>query len=162
MELKRISPSSVPRALELGERYRLLNEPEQAASICRDVLEVEPGNQKAARMLLLSLTDLFVSRRSSNQEAERVLEHLTSDYDRAYYAGIICERWGRSQLHHGVPMHLAGEWLRRAMGFYERAEQLKPADDDSALLRWNTCARLFEHEPRLALAGAKEDSLFGD
>lgn len=148
--------------MELGERYRLLNEPEQAASICRDVLAVEPGNQKAARMLLLSLTDQFVSRRSSNQEADRVLELLTSDYDRAYYAGIVCERWGRSQLQHGVPMHLAGEWLQRAMAFYERAEQLKPADDDSALLRWNTCARLFEREPRLALAGAKEESLFGD
>ena len=28
-------------------RYRLLNDPEQAESICLDILEVEPGNQEA-------------------------------------------------------------------------------------------------------------------
>ena len=44
VELKRISQAALPAALAKAERYRLLNEPEQAESICRDVLAVEPKN----------------------------------------------------------------------------------------------------------------------
>ena len=46
-ELKRILPSAAPVALEKALRYRLLNEPMQAESICRDVLEVDPSNKEA-------------------------------------------------------------------------------------------------------------------
>ena len=38
-ELERISIDAVPAALEKAERYRLLNEPLMAESICLDVLE---------------------------------------------------------------------------------------------------------------------------
>jgi hypothetical protein len=41
-DLKPISIASIPRALEKAERYRLLNEPEQAESICLDILDAEP------------------------------------------------------------------------------------------------------------------------
>ena len=37
---------------------------------------------------------------------------------------------------------MAFEWLQRAMGFYERAEAERPAGDDDAVLRWNSCARM--------------------
>ena len=47
------------RALAKAERYRLLNEPGEAESICLDVLEVEPDNQEALVTLLLALTDQF-------------------------------------------------------------------------------------------------------
>ena len=46
-ELKPLSKSAVPAALAKAERYRLLNEPMQAASICEDVLRVEPDNDDA-------------------------------------------------------------------------------------------------------------------
>ena len=46
-ELKPLSKEAIPKALERAERYRLLNEPVEAESICRDVLHVEPGNQQA-------------------------------------------------------------------------------------------------------------------
>ena len=42
--LKRISPTGVERALEKAERYRLLNEPWDAESICEDILDIEPQN----------------------------------------------------------------------------------------------------------------------
>ena len=58
-ELKRLSRDAIPAALERAERYRLLNEPIDAESICEDVLAVEPDNQDAQVMLLLSLTDQF-------------------------------------------------------------------------------------------------------
>ena len=54
-ELKTLHPDAVPRALAKAERYRLLNEPSQAESICRDVLAVDAANQDALTMLLLAL-----------------------------------------------------------------------------------------------------------
>ena len=50
MEVIPISPDAVPAALEKAEHYRLLNEPEEAESICVDVLEVEPDDQQAFAM----------------------------------------------------------------------------------------------------------------
>lgn len=59
LELRRISSDGIPHALEKAERYRLLNDPAQAESICRDVLVVDPANQTALRALILALTDQF-------------------------------------------------------------------------------------------------------
>ena len=38
LELKPLSKEGIPGALARVERYRLLNEPEQAESICEDIL----------------------------------------------------------------------------------------------------------------------------
>lgn len=163
MELKRISPSSVPRALELCQHYRLLNEPDQAASISRDVLEVDPNNQDAIRYLLLSLTDQFGTRRGDLlREAEEVASRLQDPYESAYFRGIVYERWGRSKLHEGVPARAAGEWLQKAMELYEEAEGRRPSGDDSALLRWNTCARLLNREPAMTHENVLAEMHFGD
>ena len=59
LELKPLDPDAVPAALAKAERYRLLNEPSEAESICLDVLAVDAGNQPALRQLLLALTDQF-------------------------------------------------------------------------------------------------------
>ena len=58
-ELKSLSPDAIPAALEKAHRYRLLNEPEQAESICEDVLRLDPENQDAITSLILALTDRF-------------------------------------------------------------------------------------------------------
>ena len=55
--LKPISRDSVAGALAKAERYRLLNEPNEAESICRDILQVDPANQEALISLILALTD---------------------------------------------------------------------------------------------------------
>ena len=55
--LKPISDASVSGALAKAERYRLLNEPNEAESICRDILAVEADNQQAWISLILALTD---------------------------------------------------------------------------------------------------------
>ena len=163
MELKTISKSSVPRALALCERYRLLNEPDQAESICLDILDVDPSNQDALRMLLLSLTDQFSHKRADVfQQAQRVAGELTNPYERAYFLGIVYERWGRQKLHEGAPPYIAGDWLKKAMTQFEEAERHKPADDDSALLRWNTCARLLTRVPQTLAESAAHEMHFGD
>ena len=58
-ELKLLSKDAVPAALEKAMRYRLLNEPGEAESICLDVLKADPDNQEALVTLLLALTDRF-------------------------------------------------------------------------------------------------------
>ena len=61
LSLKPLSPSAVPAALAKAERYRLLNEPAQAESICEDVLAADPGNPQALVTLILAITDGFPS-----------------------------------------------------------------------------------------------------
>jgi hypothetical protein len=139
-ELKRLSPEAVPAALSKAERYRFLNEPREAESICLDVLEREPNNQEALKMLLLALTDQFGEGDSTLPiaEARAISNRLNDEYERLYFSGIICERQARLRLRDSG----AFELLREAMRFYETAETIRPMGNDEALLRWNTCARL--------------------
>lgn len=141
--LKTISRESIPRSLERAERYRVLNEPAEAESICLDVLHIEPDHPTALVTLLLALTDQFESG-GDVRHARDVLPRLPTEYERAYYAGIIAERRAKARLRHGGPgaRFAAYEWFTEAMGHYERAETLKPAGNDDAALRWNTCARI--------------------
>ena len=147
-DLKPISRAAIPEAVTKVKRYRLLNEPWQAESICLDILRVEPGHQQALAMLLLSLTDQF-GKGIPAERAREVLPRLESEYERAYYAGVICERWAEAVLYRGEPGagFTAYESLREAMTHYERAEALRPAGNDDALLRWNTCARILMRHP---------------
>ncbi len=144
-ELKTLSKEGVGAALERAERYRLLNEPREAESICRDILEIEPENQQALVTLLLSLTDQFeTGKKGGVEEARTLAARFTREYDRYYYSGIIGERRGKASLGRSAPgaCSVAYEWFREAMDWYEQAERIRPAGNDDALLRWNTCARI--------------------
>ena len=152
-ELKSLAPDSIAKALQKVERYRLLNEPAEAESICLDVLRIDPGNQQALVMLLLALTDQFDRGSASGvHQAREILPALTSEYERAYYAGIICERRAKALVQQAAPgsASVAYASLREAMDHYARAQGMHPPHDDSALLRWNTCARMLMRSPHLA------------
>lgn len=149
-ETKRISPEAVPAALEKAVRYRLLNEPLEAESICMDVLELEPENRDALITLLLALTDQFDQNLSEPlRRAKDVLERLEDEYSRLYYEGIISERQAKAHLRKGGPGagHYAFSLLRKAMVLYEKAESLSPEHTDDPVLRWNTCARIIMRHP---------------
>ncbi len=125
----------------------MLNEPEQAESICRDVLAVEPKNQTALVTLLLSLTDQFrATTTTSVKRAEEVLAEISDEYQRIYYAGIIRERWGLALIAGGDPGRQAFAWLSDAMKHYEAAEALATDGNDDPILRWNSCARIIDRE----------------
>src|SRR5213596_3646124 len=98
--LKPMSRDGVPAALAKAERYRLLNEPGEAESICLDVLQIEPHNEEATVMLLLALTDQFPHDSSAKtvSRANELAAGLRDEYDRLYYAGIIRERRARAVL----------------------------------------------------------------
>jgi hypothetical protein len=160
MNLKQISPAALPRALQLAEHYRLLNEPEQAESICKDVLSVDASNQLAVRLLLLSISDQFGRKNSPNmQQAQEVASRLSDEYERHYFTGVTMERWARSLMHAHKDLSQVSDWIERAMAEFEKAEALRPADNDAALLRWNTCARLLEKLPKREHAVSAE---YGD
>ena len=153
-QLKPISKEAVEEALQKAERYRLLNEPQHAESICQDILDVDPSNQQAVVTKILAITDQFGKDSAATANgARQLLPRLKSDYDKLYYAGIICERQGNAYLHRGQPgdHFTAYDWLRDAMEYFEKAESIRPAGQDDAILRWNTCARqIMNHhlEPR--------------
>ena len=153
-DLKPITKSGIPKAIEKAQHYRLLNEPRQAESICRDVLHLDKENEKALVMLVLALTDQFgKGLHVSIEHAQEVLPRLRDEYDRTYYAGIIFERWAKAQLAQDAPGYVAYDWLQKAMNCYEQAQTKSPTDNDDAILRWNTCVRILkrnEHiRPRL-------------
>src|SRR6266571_5883050 len=99
-DLKPISVESIPEALAKVERYRLLNEPGLAESICLDILTIAPDHQQAAIALLLARTEQF-GHGVAVEAAREVLTRLQGDYERAYYEGIIWERMAHGQLRHG-------------------------------------------------------------
>jgi hypothetical protein len=149
--LKPMSKDAVPSALAKADRYRLLNEPTEAESICLDILEVDPHNEDALIIMLLALTDQFPHDSSSKTvaRANDLAAGLGTAYDRAYYAGIIRERRAKAILQRDRfgATTVAVEWLREAMTCYERAEAVRPPHNDDSLLRWNACARLLMELP---------------
>jgi hypothetical protein len=146
-ELKPLSREAIPAALEKAERYRLLNEPGEAESICLDVLHADPENQSALITLLLAVTDRFGKGYGvSDTQTKELLSRVKGDYERAYYSGILAERRAKAKLAQGTPgsRHYAHDGFRDAMSWFEKAEAVRPPGNDDALLRWNTCARIIE------------------
>jgi hypothetical protein len=149
-ELKPLSMDAIESAIAKAERYRFLNEPHEAESICLDVLAIDPENQAAQVMLLLALTDQCGEASGAASRAEQLASRLTNEYERLYYGGIVAERRARAQLARGVTAS-AGvyEWLMDALDCFERAERVRPPGNDDAILRWNTCVRILRQNPQL-------------
>lgn len=149
IDLKPLQPGRIGDALKKAERYRLLNEFQDAESICLDVLEVEPDNQPALVLLLLARTDQF-SRGVPHavERAREVLPRLTGEYERVYYHGIICERQAKYLLRRRGPRtgFVAYDWFRHAIELYQTAAELNPGGQDP-ILRHNTCVRLIDRNP---------------
>jgi hypothetical protein len=135
-DLKPLSKEAIPAALEKAERYRLLNEPAEAESICLDVLKADSENQEAIVTLLLALTDRFEKGYGvSDTQAKELLSRIKSEYGRNYYAGIFNERRAKAKLRQGAP-----DCRFQAYDLFR--EPIRPPGHDDALLRWNTCARI--------------------
>ena len=158
-KLKPISKSGIPEAISKVELYRALNEPEEAESICRDILAADPQNQLALRLLGLALTDQFIGAASDRcAETELVFKSLTDPYERLYYTGLLYERRAKAQLRAGHLPHTLLPLFEKAMHFFAEAEKIRPPDNDDALLRWNRCVRLLQS--RLGSEWEKEYEVF--
>jgi hypothetical protein len=144
-----VSAEGIPGALSKAERYRLLNEPWQAESICRDVLAVDPANQMASILLVLSLTDQFERGVSAKQISQtlQIVEGLTDEYHRAYYSGIVLERQAIAVFRYHPDYRSRKQvqtLFQNAMELYRQARAIQPPNNDEATLRWNACVRFLE------------------
>src|SRR5262249_36960706 len=105
----------------------------------------EPNHQVARPLLRLAITDQFTGDTSDRYaEASRAFEALTSDYERAYYCGILEERKAKAQLRAGRPPHTVTPTFEDAMRLFEEAEKIRPPDNDDAILRGKRCVRLLK------------------
>jgi hypothetical protein len=158
-QLKRISSAGIEEAIEKAQLYRALNEPEEAESICRDIMAIEPQHQMALRLLGLALTDQFTGHGDDRyRETEEIFKKLTDPYERLYYTGILQERRGKAQLTAGhLPVSIF-PYFEGALKSYADAEKIRPAGNDDAILRWNRCVRLL-HDPTYAWE-TQEDIVF--
>src|SRR5436309_12673472 len=98
-ELKPLNQDAIPAALDKALRYRLLNEPGEAESICLDVLQIDPNNQEALVALLLAMTERLAKGYSvGDTQIKEVLGRLSDEYERLYYTGIVWERRAKARL----------------------------------------------------------------
>ena len=149
-QLKTISKNGITEALVKVQHYRYLNQAEEAESICRDILAVDPENQMALRQLGLAITDQFKGSLADGfREAQSCFEKLSSAYERSYYQGILHERRAKAQLRAGHAPHSLMASFESAMRCFEEAEKIRPQGNDDALLRWNRCLRLMQGLPEM-------------
>jgi len=166
IELKVLKPEAVSTALEKAKQYRLLNEPEEAESICLDILASVPDQQEAKILLLLALTDKFAHGEinPAYEKAKKVLTSLDNSHCKSYYQGIIFERRGKHYIKRGGPGvgSIAYEWLVKAMEAYSEAILECAAEAQKAVLRWNSCARVINGNPEVKADEGKESEMFLD
>jgi tetratricopeptide (TPR) repeat protein len=141
--LKVLPRASLDGALAKAEHYRDLNQPEEAESICRDVLDVDGESQRAWKLLGLALTDRFAGGRVGLvEEAIAAFEHLADAYERTYHLGVAWERSAKAHLER-AEVHSAVTAFELALGLFEKAQAMRPELPD-AVLRWNRCVRLLQ------------------
>lgn len=147
-KLKTISKNGIAEAISKAELYRYLNEPEEAESICHDILAVEPEHQIALRLLGLAITDQFNGQSTDRYaDAGSMFQCLADPYERLYYTGLLCERRAKAQMRAGRPPKMLVGLFKEAMRYFEEAEKMRPPGNDDAMLRWNRCLRLLETLP---------------
>jgi len=159
-ELKRLPRTSLEAAVAKAAHYRDLNQPEEAESICRDVLDVEPVNQTAWRLLGLALSDRFATGQAGLlEQAIDAFGRLTDEYDRVYHTGVAWERAAKAHVERNEA-HSAVAAFEHALGLFERAEAMRP-DLPDPVLRWNRCVRLLASHPslRIAMHAPREDEV---
>ena len=158
--LKSLSPAAIDGALRLAADSRQGGQPQTCESVCLDVLQVEPRNQEALRLLLLSHADRFDADSSQHEMAARDAQsRLTSEFDRAFYGGYILHRLAQAAIAGGSPSaaRVVYELLSGAMASYEDAERVRPDGNEDAILLWNACHRLLQATPH---SGPRETQAF--
>ena len=164
-ELKQLRARNLSAAVTLAKHYRDLNQPEDAESICRDILDVAPDNDEAWRTLGLALTDQFSSAwMTLFDDACAAFKKLRTEYDRTYYTAIAWERYAKAQLVHGRTQN-AIHAFEEAIVRFDEADKLGSPDDPAPILHYNRCVRALTTNAemvRMSTAPPEPDYEFGD
>ena len=143
LTLRDIHKDAIVSALAKAKQYRSLLEPESAASICLDILKIDPEHQEATIIYILSLTDQLHQAENQSQikSIQTAINKLDSEYERLYYTGIINERRARFLLHQPMSRSFAYGYFEEAIEAFDKAEKLSKDDNSDAILRHNSCVR---------------------
>ncbi|HVV17250.1 MAG TPA: hypothetical protein VHH90_08615 [Polyangia bacterium] len=144
--LRRINSETVLVALERARSYRLANDPQQAESICLDILAIDPAHHEALTTLILALADQFSTRSDLFERTRSLAAGLHDEYERLYLSGLIAEREARAISPRGLGAGFARGLLLTAIELYERAEAIRPANNIDSILRRNGCLRIMQAE----------------
>ena len=158
-ELKQLRARNLTAAVALAKHYRDLNQPEDAESICRDILEVSPGDDDAWRTLGLALTDQFpASWMTLFDDACAAFAKLSSKYERMYYTALAWERYAKAQLVAGRANN-AIHAFEQAVRLFDKADEIGMADDPGPILHYNRCVRALTTHPELVRVSEVPESL---
>ncbi len=148
LSLHTIDAAYIDQALDKAAHYRLLNWPEEAESICLDVLAVQPEHQKAIEVIVLALADQFLEQGNAPRvkQAMKFAAQIADEYERTYLIGIVHEREGRAHLMRGFDPAFAYDCFHDALEWFSKAEKLAPAGNQEAALRYNSCVRTIKRE----------------
>lgn len=150
MELKLydIHPEAIELALDKARQYRSLLEPEMAESICLDIINIDSDNQAVLVVYILSLLDQIPSpdKKIEVKTIERIIDQLSSSYQRFYYSGLLHERMARYMVTQTMSHAFAYDYFYQALRCYDHAREISPVGNDEATLRWNSCIRTIEQE----------------
>src|SRR5258705_264205 len=122
-----LTKDSIPDAIKKAERYRLLGEPDEAGSVCLDILQVDPDNQEARVDLILAISDQFGRERRPRVDlAMKIAAELTDEYQRRYYEAVVLEREARAHIDLQTPPVLVFPPYFEAMGPFAPAAPPPP------------------------------------
>ncbi len=158
--LKKLTHANLEAAIAKAAHYRDLNQPEEADSICRDVLAVDEAHQMAWKLLGLAITDrLGTGQVGLLEEAIAAFENLVDEYERVYHIGVAWERAAKAHAERNEA-HSAVTSFEHTLGLFQKAERLRP-DSPDPVLRWNRCVRLLSNNAtlRAAMHAPREDEL---
>ncbi|MDP9033713.1 MAG: hypothetical protein M3O50_02825 [Myxococcota bacterium] len=158
--LKKLTRANLEPAVAKAAHYRDLNQPEEAESICRDVLAIDEGHQVAWKLLGLAITDrLGTAQAGLLEDAIAAFEKLADEYERVYHIGVAWERAAKAHVERNEA-HSAVTSFEHALGLFQKAEHLRP-DSPDPILRWNRCVRLLSNNAtlRAAVHAPREDDL---
>jgi tetratricopeptide (TPR) repeat protein len=157
--LKPLRARNLAAAVGLAKQYRDLNQPEEAESICRDILDVTPEDEEALRTLGLALTDQFPALWATLfDQACAIFKRLPSEYKRVYYTGIAWERFAKAQVLRGNAAN-AIHAFEAAIEKFEAADRLGSADDPAPILHYNRCVRALTTDPLLVAQASQPPAL---
>ena len=149
MELKTIEKADLDAALAAAQNSWSELRADNAESICLDILEADPGNQSALELLLRSRIELLKKGLPRGvAQAEELIPRLESDFDKAFFSGMLREGQARYLLEKRgrQSSNVAYSWFRQAMEDYEEALSKNPGRIEPKL-HWNACVRTIQSNP---------------
>ena len=150
MDFKNLESADLDAALAAAQASWAELRAEETESICLDILELDPNHRSTLDLLLRCRIELLKKGLpQSVARAQELIPQLDSDFDQAFYSGMIREAQARYLLEKRgrATSGVAYSWFRHAMDDFAAASNLD-AGRVEPKLHWNACLRTLENNPQ--------------